>query len=204
MYRPKKYQKDEKEFILKFIEQHPFANFITRGNRLLATHIPVLKEENGEDWRLYSHIANHNEQRQFLKDGEEALIIFHGAHGYVSSSWYREQDISTWDYSAVHVNARIRLQDRKELEYSLGKLVERFESKQEKPLFYDELPRKMVEDHLDLITGFWLEPVKVEGIAKLHQAYDKDNLRRVVAKLDTGEPLERELSRDIRKENQIE
>lgn len=68
-------------------------------------------------------MANHNEQQQYLKEGADALIIFQGPHAYVSASWYREKDISTWDYSAVHVNAKIRIQSREELELSLKELV---------------------------------------------------------------------------------
>lgn len=204
MYRPVKYRKDEKEFILEFIEQHPFASFITNEGGLQATHIPVLPQVDGEDWKLYSHIANHNKQKEFLKDGQEALVIFHGPHAYVSSSWYKKKDISTWDYSAVHVNAKIRIQNSAELEDSLRKLVKRFEKEQDRPLYYDEIPRGMVEEHLELITGFWLEPVKVEGIAKLHQSYDRDDVHSVVRHLDSGGPMDRELSKDIKMENRLD
>lgn len=93
------------------------------GQRLLATHIPVLPKGSATDFLLFSHMANHNEQQQYLKEGADALIIFQGPHAYVSASWYREKDISTWDYSAVHVNAKIRIQSREELELSLKELV---------------------------------------------------------------------------------
>ena len=115
MYRPLKYRKDDKDFVLSFIQAHPFATFILKGENLLATHIPVLVDGNSDSWELFSHIANHNEQLKYLKDGVEALVIFHGANAYISSSWYKEKDISTWDYSAVHVKAKIRLQTAIEL-----------------------------------------------------------------------------------------
>jgi len=110
MYRPTKYQKDDKEFLFSFIKERPFASFITQGKSLIATHIPMLIEGDPDKWRLYSHIANHNEQLETLMNGAEALIIFQGAHAYISSSLYKEKDISTWDYSAVHVNAKVKLQ----------------------------------------------------------------------------------------------
>ncbi len=202
MYRPPKYRKDDKEFIFSFIQENPFASFIVNGRELLATHIPVLTQGNAGDFRLYSHIANHNEQREFLRDGREALLIFHGPHSYISSSWYREKDISTWDYTAVHVNARIKLQSANELENSLQKLVAHFEKDQEKPLFYEDLPEKMLEEHLPLITGFWLEPFKIEGIAKLHQSYAKHDVETVTSKLDhSGSSRKKELSEAIKKEN---
>lgn len=205
MYRPPQYRKDDKDFIFLFIQNHPFASFIINGNRLLATHIPVLIDGNANNWKLYAHIANHNEQLKFLKNGAEALVIFHGANAYVSSSWYKEKDISTWDYSAVHVNAQIKLQTTAELEHSLSLLVEKFEEKQENPLFYKELPRKMIEDHLPLITGFWLEPFEVEGIAKLHQGYPEHDIKSTMNHLKNSEDSnEKNLAEAIREENGIE
>ena len=205
MYRPPKYRKDDKEFIFSFIEENPFASFILKGERLLATHIPVLAEGDAENFRLYSHIANHNEQKSLLEDGAEALLIFHGPHAYVSSSWYKEKDISTWDYTAVHVNARIRMQTAEELEASLERMVERFERKQESPLYYKDIPELMLKEHLPLITGFWLEPFKIEGVAKLHQAYAKHDIAAVTKKLDASHSsMERELSAAIRKENKTD
>lgn len=205
MYRPLKYRKDDEEFIFSFIKKHPFATFVLNGKRLLATHIPVLPLGKPHDFKLFSHIANHNEQLAFLKNGAEALVIFQGPHAYVSSSWYREKDISTWDYSAVHVNARVVLQNKQELEYSLKKLVQQFEDKQEKPLFYDDLPKSMLREHLSQITGFWLEPYKIEGVAKLHQAYHKDDIRAVAKKLDEVDGYqEKALSDEMKKENRID
>ncbi len=201
MYHPKKYKKQDPEYLFEFIKQHPFASFIIKGKRLLATHIPVLIEGNSQKFRLYSHIANHNEQLQYLKNEAEALMIFQGAHGYVSSSWYKEIDISTWDYSAVHVNAKIQIQTSEELENSLEKLVQKFEEPQKNPIFYKDLPKKMLEEHLPLITGFWCEPFKIEGVAKLHQSYKKQDVASVIEHLKNGTPLENELSKDIRKEN---
>lgn len=205
MYRPKKYRKDGDQFILPFLRKHPFATFILKGEDLLATHIPVLIEQTEDgNWKLFSHIANHNRQKQFLKDDVEVLVIFHGAHSYISSSWYKEADISTWDYSAVHVNGKIKLQSDTELRASLDKLVANFEKEQENPLYYNQIPKKMLEDHLPLITGFWIEPVKVEGIAKLHQSYHSEDVERVIRKLDASEdPLQKQISEDIKKEHQL-
>lgn len=202
MYQPKKYQKKDSNYIYNFIQQHPFATFILNGERLLATHIPVLVEGDAENFRLYGHIARHNEQLRHLKDGTEALLIFQGAHGYVSSSWYREKDISTWDYSAVHVNVRLKLQSREELEQSLVNLVHKFEKDQEKPLEYRDIPSEIITDHLPHITGFWCEPFKIEGIAKLHQGYDSEDLNRISKKIqERDNPMDPVLDKNIRAEN---
>ncbi|MEP6261021.1 MAG: FMN-binding negative transcriptional regulator [Gillisia sp.] len=204
MYQPKKYLKQDPQYIYDFIKAHPFATFVLAGEQLLASHIPVLIHGNPGDFTLYGHIANHNEQLSLLKTGAEALLIFQGAHGYVSSSWYREKDISTWDYSAVHVNLNIRVQTPAELESSLQELVAHFEKGQENPLYFREYPRKMVDEHLPLITGFWGDPIRVQAVAKLHQGTNKEDLKSVTRHLEElKDPLARELSKNIRKENKI-
>ena len=201
MYQPKKYLKKDPGYIFKFIEEHPFATFVIQGERLLATHIPVLATGSPEDFYLFAHIANHNEQLQYLKDGAEALIIFQGAHSYVSSSWYKEKDISTWDYSAVHVNAKVSLQTDWELEESLQRLITRFEKEQENPLYYHDIPEDIVRDHIPHITGFWLKPQRIEAIAKLHQGSEKEDVKRVIKQLEKkddfmGCPLSKNLKEE--------
>lgn len=201
MYQPKKYKKQDSEYIFNFIQNHPFATLVLHGESLLATHVPILLEGTSQNFKLYSHIANSNEMLSFLKDETEVLLIFQGVNGYISSSWYEEKDISTWDYSAVHINAKINLQTSEELENSLEKLVHKFESSQENPLFYKDIPSEMLKEHLPMITGFWCEPFKIEGVAKLHQSYKKQDVASVVHHLEKGTPLEKELSKDIKKEH---
>ncbi len=204
MYQPKKYLKKDRDFIFNFIQEHPFATFVLKGDRILATHIPFLTKGTSNDFILFSHIANHNEQLQHLKDGTEALVIFQGPHAYISSSWYKEKDISTWDYSAVHVNVKLKLQTEKELVDSLKSLVFKFEMKEEYPLYFEDIPKEMVEDHLPLITGFWCEPFKIEAVVKLHQGFEKDDIDSVVDHLAKRkeDALACPLSNNIRKENQ--
>lgn len=202
MFRQKKYLKEDNHYIFDFIRHNPFATFILNGDSLLATHIPVLITGTPEKFILYGHIAEANEQYKYLKDGLEALLIFQGAHGYVSSSWYKDVNISTWDYSAVHVNVELKLQSREELVESLQNLIAHFEKDQKNPLFYKDLPEDMLEEHLPLITGFWCEPVKVQAIAKLHQGFEKEDVKSVTRHLEEREdPVSSELSNDIKKEH---
>ncbi|MCM4155526.1 FMN-binding negative transcriptional regulator [Gramella sp. AN32] len=202
MYRPEKYKKDNEEFIFQFIKKHPFATLISRSENLVATHIPVLLQGDAVSFQLYAHIANHNEQLQSLKDGTEVLVIFHGPNSYISSSWYENKDISTWDYQAVHINGRIKLQTKQELEKSLESLVKYFEKDQEEPLYYSEIPQKMLEDHLPLITGFWIEPFKIQGIAKLHQKYKTEDINRVVKELKkSDDQIAQKLAEEMENEN---
>lgn len=203
MYRNSRYVKDDPKQVYDFIVQHPFATFVLKGDRLLATHIPVLPDGNENQFRLFGHISNeYNEQVRHLKDGVEALLIFQGPYAYVSSSWYKEKNISTWDYSAVHVNAHVNIQTGNELKDSLKKLIHHFEKDQVNPLFYEDIPEKMIEDQIPHITGFWAEPFRIEAVAKLHQGYAKEDVDLTIAHLEqSDDPLTQRLAEEIRKEH---
>ena len=202
MYQPEKYRKNDPDYLFDFIKAHPFATLVLQGKNLLATHIPVLTKGNSENFILYAHIAKNNEQYDVLQDGSQALVIFQGPHAYISSSWYKEPDISTWNYSAVHVNVNIKMQSQEELEDSLQNLVRHFERDQKNPILYGDLPQKMLTEHLPLITGFWMEPLKIQGIAKLHQGFQKEDIHSITRHLEEqGDTLSSELSKNIKKEH---
>lgn len=180
MYRPGQYKKEDPEYIFDFIEAHPFATLVLKGEQLLATHIPVLLQGHPSDFKLYGHIAKANDQFEYLKDGLEALLIFQGAQDYISSSWYHQKEISTWDYSAVHINATLKLQSKEELLKSLQNLTNTFEQKEKHPVLYQDIPKKMIAEHLPLIKGFWCIPTEIKAVAKLHQGADERDIASVV------------------------
>ncbi len=202
MYKPTHYEKKDPEYVLQFIKEHPFATFILQGERLLATHIPILTKGTADDFFLFGHVAVHNPQRECLQDEMEVLLIFQGPDAYISSSWYGRPDISTWDYSAVHINARLKIQGEEELVESLKELVAHFESKQAKPLYYDAIPNEILASHLPKITGFWLYPTRIDAIAKLSQNKTSADVASVIAHLkQQGCPAQSELIHQIKKEN---
>ena len=201
MYKTKYYSRTDTVFINEFIDAYPFAIMVSRGDDLIATHIPILKNKNSKELQLYGHIANHNEQLKYLRDESTVLLIFNGPHGYISSSWYDEADISTWDYAAVHVHARIRLQSEAELVDSLRELVQKFEKPQESPVLYDDIPADILKSHLPEITGFWLNPYKIEAISKMSQNRSKEDVASVVEHLSQIKETEN-LRTLIQKENE--
>lgn len=179
MYQPNHYKNDSQNFVFNFIQQFPFATIVLKGNQLLATHVPVLVEGTTNNFRLFAHIAKHNPMQEFLVDKLEMLLIFKGPDAYVSSSWYSKPEVPTWDYAAVHINAKIKLQSDAELQSSLKTLIARFEKTMENPLHYQDIPNKIWEDNFKGITGFWLEPFKIAGIEKLHQGFPKKDVENI-------------------------
>lgn len=185
MYQSDRYKNNHPEFIYDFIKAHPFAALVLQGEELLATHVPVLVKGSADSFKLFAHIANHNPMREFLSDQNDMLLIFSGADSYISSSWYAETDIPTWDYTAVHVNAKVKLQTREELQLSLEILIERFERGSKNPVSSRDIPKDMWDENFNEITGFWLEPFKMVGIEKLHQGFSEKDIINITENLNS-------------------
>ncbi|PZD79609.1 FMN-binding negative transcriptional regulator [Mesonia sp. K7] len=200
MYQPPKYKKTAFAEILPIIKANPFATFVIQ-EPLLATHIPVLVDETSEKLRFFAHIANHNEMLPFLSENQKALLIFKSEDAYVSGSWYQKKGISTWDYAAVHVDVKIKKQTSTELAQSLKNLTNHFEKNQENPVFYESISESEINDNFPHITGFWLEAIDIEAVAKLHQKHSKaDQLSVVRALKKQGKS---DLAKAIKKENKL-
>lgn len=200
MFQTDKYKKKDKDFIYQFMLKYPFATLITCEKELKATHIPILRKNDAEVLCLYGHIANHNEQLKDIISEGKALLIFKGPDSYISSSWYTKKDISTWDYSALNINCRIKIQTQEELIKCLKKLVYHFEKDKANPVFYQDLPENLIDDHLSKITGFWLYPEKIQGIAKLHQGFKKEDIYNITEELEKqGDSQAYEVSRQLKK-----
>jgi transcriptional regulator len=41
--------------------------------------------------------------------GQEVLLIFQGAHTYISPRWYDHVNVPTWNYMMVHLYGKVRL-----------------------------------------------------------------------------------------------
>jgi transcriptional regulator len=169
MYQPKKYQLNAYARQWDFIAQHPFGTMVQQINgELIATHIPLLIWQKDDQQILHGHLARHNAQSQCVDDGQTAMFIFQESRGYFSPPEEIRPEIGTWDYSAVHVYARLKVLTRDELHQSVAELTAFFEASRPNPYPMSELPKDMVEDHLDRIIGFVAEPYKIQGIEKKH------------------------------------
>ncbi|MEO8446970.1 MAG: FMN-binding negative transcriptional regulator, partial [bacterium] len=127
MYTPEHYKiKDHKE-IVEFINKNSFAILITNNKgKINATHLPLLlRSGEGEQGCLYGHVAKANDQ--WKHPDEEVLVIFSGAHKYISSSWYESnQSVPTWNYLSVHVYGKIKILEDRESKLGIIKDVVKY------------------------------------------------------------------------------
>src|SRR2546422_9650218 len=102
MYLPDSLCRSDRAELFAHAEAYPFATVITHGEGGLAvSHLPLLVDA-GRDL-LRGHLARENPQLAHLAARTEVLSIFHGPHGYISSSAFIEQPcVTPWSYVVVH------------------------------------------------------------------------------------------------------
>lgn len=176
MYIPE-YQKNENVGEVKsFIRENAFASLVTfHEGRPHATHIPLILEVDDKDRDvLTGHLARANHQWRHFDSQEEVLCIFNGPHAYISSSWYQEEEVPTWDYIAVHVYGRLQIMDESSTMKSLHRLVDLYEQDSEKPVSMKEMSKKTLQQ-VKGVVGFQIVISDIQARYKLSQGRKEDH-----------------------------
>lgn len=187
MYTPSHFVMGDPAEITAFIQQNSFGIlFAPVEGHPFATHLPILLEpESGEKGRLLTHFARANPQWREL-DGKEVLVVFPGAHAYVSPSWYVEQQaVPTWNYLAVHVYGTCRvITDDAELHGLLAKTVRYYEPNS--PLL-DHLHEEFYTKMAKAVVGVEIAITGIEGKAKLSQNRSAESYQGVIEGLNQSQ-----------------
>src|SRR6266511_2313916 len=102
--------------------------FMYDGEKPIASHLPLeISEDKHDGLILYGHMSRANPQWKTFSDSE-ALVIFQGAHTYISPRWYNHVNVPTWNYMNVHVYGKPRLVEGDELYALMSRLVQRHEA----------------------------------------------------------------------------
>ncbi len=176
MYIPQHYRNENLKEVREFILNNSFGILINQiEGKPWATHIPLeLDTDNNGNDILYGHIAKANAQWKYFEEGSEVLCIFNGPHSYVSSSWYAEEEVPTWNYVAVHVYGLLKIQGENELMTSLNKLVDKYERKSENPISLHELSGSTLRQ-VKGVVGFEIEIKEIQAAYKLSQGREDDH-----------------------------
>ncbi len=187
MHIPKMFKVEEAADILDFIQKNGFATLISVNpdGLPIATHIPIAVEMLAENTPvLRGHVSRANPHAQLFDNNQTALAIFTGAHTYISSSWYEQENVSTWNYSAVHVYGQIRVLTVDELRNDVEKLTAKYEKSVEKPFLVPQMSPEMVNAQLKGIVGFELTMSDVQAQAKLSQNRKDTDYQHIIKQLE--------------------
>lgn len=193
MYVPKLYREDNRAEIVAFLKRHNFPVLVTVEAGLpIATHLAVEVQEHGDDrLTIYGHLSRANPQWKTFGE-QEALLIFQGAHTYISPRWYSHVNVPTWNYMMVHVYGTVSEVQGEALLALLSRLVAHHEAGSAYRL--ETLPEDFVRKEMRGIVGFAVEVTRIEAGYKLSQNRSADDHANIIQELEQRED---DFSREI-------
>lgn len=199
MYIPHYYKNEDLKEVKKFIIDNSFGILINQvDGKPWATHIPLELDshENGKDI-LVSHISKANPQWKEFEKQPNVLCVFNGPHSYISSSWYKEEEVPTWDYIAVHVYGKLTILDEEAVMQSLHKLVNKYEKASKNPISLHEMSPKTLKQ-VKGVVGFKIEITDIQAAYKLSQTRPEDHAS-IIKELNQRGVTSQEIARHIKK-----
>ncbi len=183
MHIPKLYREEDREKILDFLKQNNFPALVSHdGEKPIATHLPVeiVPTENA-GLTIYSHMSRANPQWKTFGD-QEVLLIFQGAHTYISPRWYGHVNVPTWNYMMVHVYGKVRMIEGDELYALLSRLVRQHEVHTGYSL--ESLPQDFVQKEMNGTVGFAVDVTRIDAGYKLSQNRNDADHENIVRELE--------------------
>jgi len=197
MYDYPHYKENDVHKVIAFMKKNPFAMIIgsRKNGRLEATQIPLLVEEKEGKIFLQGHMARKSDHHQALMENPDALIIFTGAHTYVSATWYTTNPKmgSTWNYIAIHARGKVKWMSESGLKEMMQRLSLHFEKgDQSSSTVYNNLPDEYTSKMIKAIDGFCVEVTELDNVHKLSQNRDEISYDNIVTELNkqTGDAKE--------------
>lgn len=185
MFIPKIYRREDYQLMKEIIKENAFALLISSIDKIRATHaMMMLNEDDPENIYIESHISRANPQAKTLKNGDEVLCDFLGAHTYISSSWYDHVNVSTWNYEAVQIYGKVELMNQEELYSHLEKLTAKYENFQKCPMFVEKMGREFVEKEMKGAFGLKIIPTEIFIKQKLSQNRKEVDFQNIISNLE--------------------
>ncbi|WP_155591160.1 FMN-binding negative transcriptional regulator [Lysinibacillus cavernae] len=205
MYIPKYYKITDLDEIKEFMKENSFATIVSiRKGKPIASHIPVLLNKIQDDYYLTGHLAYGNPLWKTFEDVNDILVIFNGPHAYISSSWYEQENVPTWNYQSVHVYGKASLIEGKELEHDVANLLEKYEKFRENPVLLDKLSPELVQQEMKGIKGFKIKIEEVQAAYKLSQNRNANDYATIISELYKEENPHAEAVAEAMKRNRNE
>ncbi len=205
MYVPKINAWQNESEVLDFIQKNSFAilSATDDAGKIHAVHIPVLFQNHDNIPILHGHVAKGNPIIDAIEKGKLALVIFAGPHSYISSSWYANENVSTWNYLSVHVYGTLQKLSAEELLASVTQLTQIFEHGRENARTVDKM-EKMVSREIRGIVGFKLAIESLEAKKKMSQNRNDADYKNIVAKLaESSDSIDNQVSEIMGKERDL-
>lgn len=188
MYIPSNFNEKRREVLHGLMQEHPLGTLVTLGaSGLNANHIPFEIDAGiGEHGVLRAHIARANPLWSDTRPDVEALVVFQGAHSYISPSWYPTKEVDgravpTWNYMVVHAYGPMKIiDDATWIRAQLERLSRHHEAGRARPWTLDDAPADYIEKLLRAIIGIEIPISRLSGKWKVSQNQPEVNRAGVV------------------------
>lgn len=191
MYKVAHFIEEDREKLLDFIQAHPFAMLIgVHQDMPEATQIPLQLKLAGNTIRLIGHVMKNTEHYRAFVANENVLVLFHGAHAYVSAAVYEQpESASTWNYQSVQAKGKIRLLDEQETRMAIKSLTDQYETA-DSPAAFSRLSEQYIDQHLKAIVGVEITVEKLTGVFKLSQNHSQLNRQNIIEHLSQSKDVQ--------------
>lgn len=174
----------EPDDVKRLIRENPWATLVSAtSNGIVASHYPVLLEDDVEGISIVSHVGRPDERLHELGQ-HEILVIIQGPHGYISPGWYETDDfVPTWNHVTAHLYGTPELLSDEENFAVLGNLVDHFEQRMPQPrsLQIDESTARHIATGT---VGFRLRVSRFDARLKLSQNKELAVVERIIRNLE--------------------
>ncbi|PTT37420.1 transcriptional regulator [Chryseobacterium sp. HMWF028] len=199
MFIPKLYRSEDLNVMREIIKENSFALLISSVEKIRATHsMMMLNEDDPENIYIETHISRANPQAKTLKNGDEVLCDFLGAHTYISSSWYDHINVSTWNYEAVQIHGKVEIMNSDELYAHLDKLTSKYENFQQCPMMVKDMGREFVEKEMKGAFGIKIIPTEIFIKQKLSQNRKETNFNNIISQLEQADDNARKIAEKMK------
>ncbi|MGJ8738298.1 FMN-binding negative transcriptional regulator [Zobellia laminariae] len=199
MFIPDHHRNENASEIRAFLKANSFGILVSQyQNKPWATHIP-LELETTEDGKevLTAHIAKANPQWREFDQNEEVLCIFNGPHSYISSSWYKDEEVPTWNYVAVHVYGKLNILSEEEVMASMHRLVDKYEANSKKPISLKDMSPRTLKQ-IKGVVGFQIEITDIQAQYKLSKNREQDYPKIIEELEDSKNPMSIEVAKAMK------
>lgn len=188
------------DIVKRMIRENPWATFVSNtSNGMVASHYPILLEEDREEISIVSHFGRPDDELHELGQ-HEMLVIVQGPHGYISPSWYaNDENIPTWNHVTAHLYGTPELVPYEENFRVLQRLTDHFEQHVDEPRHLDfDLEKSRRTAHGT--AGLRIVVDRFDARLKLSQNKTPEVVERVITALDAKGPYRnRPLAREMRR-----
>jgi transcriptional regulator len=204
MYQPAHFIEPRLEVKYDLIRAHPLGLMISVEAGLPAANaIPFIIDAKAAPLGvLRGHVARSNPQWQGLKTSSDALVVFQGAHTYVTPSWYQTKRetgkaVPTWNYIMVQARGKMRvIEDREWLLDMVTALTDTHEAPRAEPWRVSDAPAPYLDAMLKAIVGLELEIASLDGKWKVSQNRTREDMSGVIGGLEAQDhPHAREIAK---------